>query len=116
MAKAAPTPEDRGAVDDDAGAVQLRASAHLIQVPEAARITGLPRSKLRKSFTAEHKRPKNVPAPPPHRRIGRSIYILADKLPAWVESLGDTGTITASKRRRGRPTVAERIARRQNRS
>lgn len=90
-----------------------RPSAHLIRVPEAARLTGLPRSTLRKCFMAEHRRPKTVPAPPPHKRIGRSVYILADRLPGWVESLGGTGSGPAEKRRRGRPTVAERIARRQ---
>src|SRR5262249_51789025 len=43
---------------------------HLVRVPEAARITGLPRSILRKSFMREEKRPPNIPPPPPHRRIG----------------------------------------------
>jgi hypothetical protein len=93
-----------------------RTTAHLIKVPEAARITGLPGSLLRKSFMREDKRPKNVPAPPPHKRIGRAVYILADHLSTWVESLGkasNTGT-PEGKRRRGRPTVAERIAHRQD--
>jgi hypothetical protein len=90
-------------------------SAHLIRVPEAARLTGLPQSLLRKSFIAEEKRPRNVPPPPPHKRIGRAIYILADRLPAWVESLGTAGSAPTGNRRRGRPSVAERIARRQTR-
>jgi hypothetical protein len=52
----------------------IRATAHLIRVPEAARITGLPRSLLRKSFMSQDKRPKNVPPPPPHKRIGRGLH------------------------------------------
>lgn len=84
--------------------------AHLVRIPEAAEITGLPASLLRKSFMREEKRPKNVPPPPPHKRIGRAVYILADALPAWVQNLG----VRASEHhRRGRPTVAERILRRQ---
>jgi hypothetical protein len=94
--------------------VPARATPHLVRVPEAARITGLPRSLLRKSFMTEDKRPKNVPSPPPHKRIGRAVYILANELPAWIESL-DKPSVTMGreeKRRRGRPTVAERIMRR----
>jgi predicted DNA-binding transcriptional regulator AlpA len=66
-----------------------RSSAHLIRLPEAAAITGLPLSLLRKSFMSEEKRPNNVPLPPPHKRIGRAIYILAERLPDWIEGLGD---------------------------
>jgi hypothetical protein len=69
---------------------QPRPMAHLVKLPEAAKITGLPLSLLRKAFMREEKRPRNVPAPPPHKRIGRAIYILADRLPAWVESLNDS--------------------------
>src|SRR5258708_13012380 len=65
-----------------------RTSPHLIRVLEAARVTGLPPSLIRKSFMREDRRPNNVPPPPPHRRIGRAIYILAAELPAWVRSLG----------------------------
>lgn len=93
-----------------------QATAHLVRVPEAARITGLPKSLIKKSFICEKKRPKNVPSPPPHKRIGRSVYILADKLSEWVKNLEEQ-TFTAqreAKRRKGRPTVAERIARRQS--
>lgn len=86
------------------------ASAHLIRIPEAARITGLPSSTLRKAFMREEKRPRNVPRPPPHKRIGRAVYIVARELPGWVESLGRTEV--EEKRRRGRPTVAERMKRR----
>jgi predicted DNA-binding transcriptional regulator AlpA len=94
----------------------IRATAHLIRVPEAARITGLPRSLLRKSFMSQDKRPKNVPPPPPHKRIGRAVYILANELPAWIESLGKAPIKMGlgERRRRGRPTVAERIMRRQH--
>ena len=91
-------------------------SAHLIRVPEAARITGLPQSLLRKSFMAEGKRPRNVPPPPPHKRIGRAVYILADRLAEWIETLGQipTGAPPGEGYRRGRPTAAERIARRRH--
>jgi hypothetical protein len=86
------------------------ASAHLIRVPEAARLTGVPISILRKSFMRDEKRPRNIPKPPPHKRIGRAVYILARELPAWVETLGKAPVrlATGDKRRRGRPTVAER--------
>jgi hypothetical protein len=50
------------------------------------------------------------PGPPPHKRIGRAVYIVARELPGWVESLGRTEA--EEKRRRGRPTVAERMKRR----
>lgn len=88
----------------------IRVSAHLVRVPEAARIIGLPLSLLRKSFMSEDKRPKNVPPPPPHKRIGRAVYIVANELPAWIESLGEPSV----KRRRGRPTVTDRIMRRRH--
>jgi hypothetical protein len=91
-----------------------RGTSHLVRIPEAARITGSPESLLRKSFMREEKRPINVPPPPPHKRVGRAIYILADQLPEWIQNLdtrsGPNGTI--GSRRRGRPTVVERIARR----
>jgi predicted DNA-binding transcriptional regulator AlpA len=90
-----------------------RATAHLIRIPEAAEITGLPASLLRKSFMREGKRPRNVPPPPPHKRIGRAVYILADELLAWIEGLGRSADIgPREKLRRGRPTVTERINRR----
>src|SRR4051812_17920997 len=66
-----------------------RSPAYLIRLAEAASITGLPLSLLRKSFMREEKRPRNVPPPPPHRRIGRAIYVLADRLPEWVEGLAN---------------------------
>ena len=101
---------NRGEID---GHLRHRSTAHLIRIPEAAEITGLPASLLRKSFMREEKRPKNVPPPPPHKRIGRAVYILADALPAWVQNLG----VPASEHhRRGRPTVAERIQRRHHRT
>ena len=99
---------------DAPGDAIMRPSGHLIRVPEAARIAGVPRSLLRKSFMREEKRPKNIPPPPPHKRIGRAVYIVARELPAWVERLGSASLTnqTEENRRRGRPTVAERIARR----
>jgi hypothetical protein len=78
----------------------------LISLPEAATISGIPLSTLRKSFMRV--RPGNVPAPPPHRRIGRSIYIIAAKLEMWILSLPAPDPI----KKRGRPTKAEQIAKR----
>jgi hypothetical protein len=88
--------------------------AHLIRIPEAARITGLPTSLLRKSFMCEEKRPRNVPPPPPHKRIGRAVYIVAGELPKWIDSLGDPFIVDGRKssKRRGRLTVTERIMKR----
>jgi hypothetical protein len=106
-----PTAAMRSEEEVSVEAAQGRAAPHLVRIPEAARITGLPRSLFRKSFMTAEKRPKNVPLPPPHRRIGRAVYILANELPAWIESLGDP-CVLPEKRRRGRPTVAERIMRR----
>lgn len=84
---------------------------HLVRVPEAARITGLPRSVLRKSFMREDKRPPNIPPPPPHKRIGRAVFIFADQLRPWLETIGEPAPANASgAKRRGRPTVTERIA------
>jgi hypothetical protein len=99
---------------DEAQAPAPRRTAHLVRVPEAARITGLPQSLLRKSFIAEEKRPKNVP-PPPHKRIGHAVYIFTDRLAEWVETLGQfpSGAPLGTASRRGRPTVADRIAGRQ---
>jgi hypothetical protein len=62
---------------------------YFVRVNEAAEITGLPPSLIRKSFIAEAKRPRNVPAPPPHMRIGRAVYIIRDQLPAWLATLVD---------------------------
>jgi hypothetical protein len=84
----------------------LSSMAHLISVPDAAALTGLPLSTLRKSFMRV--RPPNVPAPPPHKRIGRSVYVVADKLQGWVETLPSPEPV----RKRGRPTKAEQIAKR----
>lgn len=88
-------------------------SSYLVDVAEAARITGLPKSLIRKSFMAEDKRPKYAPDPPPHKRIGRSVYILADQLFAWVKNLENTEIErNGGLSKRGRPTVRQRIARR----
>lgn len=106
--------EERSAPEAAAVSASRKASAHLIRVPEAARLTGLPRSTMRKSFMREDRRPKNVPPPPPHVRVGRAVYILADKLDTWIMSIG--APIAPQKRTRGRPTVAERIALRERAS
>lgn len=86
---------------------------YFVRVEEAASITGLPASFIRKTFIIEIKRPKNVPPPPPHKRIGRAVYIIRDRLHAWVEALGEEpGASEVSRPGRGRPTVADRINRR----
>jgi len=63
----------------------------------------------------EEKRPKNIPASPPHVRIGRAIYIYAAELAGWVQGIKSLVQISAAggKKRRGRPTLAERLARRE---
>jgi predicted DNA-binding transcriptional regulator AlpA len=116
VVRLAPSHAPEIAYRDESGSQrQPRNTAHLVRIPEAARITGLPTSLIRKSFMREEKRPRNVPPPPPHKRIGRAVYILADELAAWVESLGrppETRT-PQGRRQRGRPTVADRMTRRQ---
>ncbi|MDQ7250574.1 hypothetical protein [Dongia sedimenti] len=71
------------------GSNERRSSSHLVRLPEAAAITGLPLSLLRKSFMSEERRPANIPPPPPHKRIGRAVYIIADRLGDWVEGLAE---------------------------
>jgi hypothetical protein len=83
---------------------------YFVRVDEAAAITGLPVSLIRKCFIAEKKRPKNVPAPPPHKRIGKAIYIIRDQLPAWAEALGDdSGAPEAARPRYSRRDIEGRI-------
>lgn len=88
-----------------------------VRIPEAATLTGIPKHIIQKSFMSPEKRPRGIPAPPPHIRINRAIHILVAQLPGWVASLGNApAAITPSAptpRRRGRPTKAEVIARRQ---
>jgi predicted DNA-binding transcriptional regulator AlpA len=115
---ARPLPSLRGEAASDlstpiaANVVAFWPTSHLIRVPEAARITGLPSSLLRKSFICESKRPRNIPPPPPHKRIGRSVYIVASELHAWIQSLGGSSSMAQmhAKPNRGRPTVGARIA------
>lgn len=78
--------DSRPAARSETGAPPA-STPHLVRISQAAEITGLPASLLRKSFMSEEKRPKNVPSPPPHKRIGRAIYIIAEELPAWIGSL-----------------------------
>jgi hypothetical protein len=92
---------------------EQRSFSHVVRVPEAARITGLPASLIRKSFMCEEKRQKNIPSPPPHVRIGRSIFILADQLSHWLLCIGSQGAAGNSLRKRGRPRLSERMVRRQ---
>lgn len=87
-----------------------------VRIPEAASLTGIPEHVIQKSFMQPNKRPRGIPAPPPHVRVGRAIFIVVAELPAWVASLGD-GTSPSmapvlAAPRRGRPTKAEQIARR----
>jgi len=53
---------------------------YLVRISDAASITGLPASLIRKSFMSEAKKPANVPEPPPPKRMGKAIYIIADRL------------------------------------
>lgn len=85
--------------------------SYLVKVNEAASITGLPASLIRKSFMMEDKRQPNIPPPPPHKRIGRAVYIVRDSLAAWVASIDQIDSNVSGRRRR-RPTVTERIERR----
>lgn len=83
----------------------------LVSVKEAAAITGLPESLIRKSFIDERKRPPNIPSPPPHKRIGRSVYIIRDGLARWVSRIGeDPAETNDGQPRRGRPTAVQRRA------
>jgi hypothetical protein len=90
------------------------ALSYFVRIEEAAAISGLPVSLIRKSFITEDKRPKNVPQPPPHKRIGRAIYIVRDELGEWAKNIGNqSDTIKPDPPRRGRPTLALRIKHRQ---
>lgn len=84
-----------------------------VRIPQAAALSGVPTHVFEKSFMrpGRKSRPRHIPPPPPHFRVGRSIFIYVDGLSAWVESLGKP--IPAAPARRGRPTKAEQIARRQ---
>jgi hypothetical protein len=86
-----------------------------LRVPEAAAAIGLPTSFVRKTFIRADRRPKNVPPPPPHRKVGRSVYIIAAELPGWAAAIGTPSVTEAPTPRRGRPAKAEVIARRQQR-
>ena len=106
----APALSDPG-VDAHAGASHDLGSSYLLTIPEAARLVGLPLSTFRKSFISPDKRPKRLPGPPPHVRMGRAIYVLADKLPLWIKELATASDFGGyGKRRPGRPTVTERRA------
>ena len=83
-----------------------------VRIPEAARIVGIKESQLRKAFIRPDKRPAGVPAPPPHRKMGRAVMIILAELPKWGASLGEPVVAPAPSPRRGRPTKAEQIARR----
>lgn len=81
-----------------------------VRIPDAAAITGLPESIIRKSLIRADKRPKNVPPPPPHKKLGRSVLIIAAELQAWAASVGVPVPVEAPKPQRGRPTKAAQIA------
>lgn len=57
-----------------------------LRIRDAAAATGLRESFIRRTFL--RKRPKNVPPPPPHRRVGRTILIVAEALPEWAAAIG----------------------------
>lgn len=83
-----------------------------IRIPEAAELTGIKKHTIQKSFMA--RRPRGVPPPPPHVRVGRAIHILVADLPAWVASIGGVQPAPCeSSPRMGRPTKAAKIAARQ---
>jgi len=84
-----------------------------LSVKQAAEVIGMPVSLIEKSFMDPAKRPAYAPPPPPHRRQGRSIYILTDGLAAWALALTvpTEPCILDKPRRRGRPTRAEQVAR-----
>jgi len=107
--------DDNGTASRPLGRSEHAMSSYLVRVNEAAAITGLPASLIRKSFMTEAKRQTNIPPPPPHKKIGRAVYILRDKLAAWVESIDRPNAIAPERRRRGRPTVVERIELRRQR-
>lgn len=84
-----------------------------VRIPDAAALTGIARHVLVKSFMRPDRRPKGIPAPPPHVRVGRAIYILVDELPAWVASLARPNTTApVVPKKIGAPTKAERVAKR----
>lgn len=84
----------------------------LVKVQRAAELSGYPKSFIRKTFICEAKRPKNIPPPPPHQHRGRAVYIYAEQLATWVKEVELFIAAQNRKSHRGRPTVAERIARR----
>ncbi|MGE3476794.1 MAG: hypothetical protein AB7H70_13405 [Rhodospirillaceae bacterium] len=90
-----------------------RTSPILVKVSRAAEISGYPKSFIRKTFIREELRPKNIPPPPPHQRRGRAVDIYADQIPTWVKTVEAFLAAQGRKGKRGRPTVAERIAQRQ---
>jgi hypothetical protein len=83
-----------------------------LRVPEAAAVTGLPEHLLRKSFIRADKRPKNVPPPPPHKKLGRSVLIIAAELSGWAATVGSPVVVETPPAKGGRPSKAEQIARR----
>jgi hypothetical protein len=97
-------------VESAAGLTHGQKPAYFVRVDEAAEITGLPASLIRKSFIAETKRPRNVPPPPPHTRIGRAVYIIRDQLPTWLASLGEETCKSVPVRAKRKQAAAERPA------
>lgn len=90
-----------------------RSNPILVKVSRAAEISGYPKSFIRKTFIREELRPKNIPPPPPHQRRGRAVDIYADQIPSWVKAVEAFLAGVGRKSKRGRPTVAERMAQRQ---
>lgn len=86
---------------------------YAVSISEASALCGVSLSTMRKSFMDPAKRPKGVPNPPPHvRPTPRRVLVLVDGLPGWVAGLGSIAASPQPARKRGAPTKAERIARR----
>ena len=63
--------------------------ALLIRKNDLCRISGLSMSMVNKIFMNldAQSRPGNLPEPPPHLRFGKSVYILADCIPLWLDAM-----------------------------
>jgi len=93
---------------------QDRSAPLLVRLPQAAEISGVPLGWLQKSFMEQP--PKGAPPRPPHVRVGRAIYVIADRLPEWVASKeANQSPAPPIKRERGRPRKADAVTARRGR-
>jgi hypothetical protein len=97
---------------DSFSAPRLPQGPLLVRLPAAAAITGIPLGWLEKSFMANP--PKGTPPRPPHVRIGKAIYIIAERLQDWVRELQSIEAMNppVSPRKPGRPSNQEKYGRR----